>query len=380
MDYSNLKWVCYTVVQRLVGTEFLVMAKILRSIKKSEFLATGIRNFFWCSLKNVGDTDYELWPLCISANAINSFLTRCTQTFHPQIDLVCFLPWTLLLVRFLLEFMLLPALRHTLFGTYLHTRTLPVRHFGFPTSSFTQNVLVFLMNMWFYWLWTGDVSRAEAFLKETATEINGQHLHKPKVDQTDDIPPFSFLEWGGMGRAVLSGIYWNHPCQSFVLHSQLHSKVVCKSCASYAIFRLFSPASFRAGHKQCADCRGTATLHNSETWNLIAKCRKIVSNVNKWDTRGFWSTRLLHTTLWYCNFTNFRCVKISVASVRRGFGFVKISVSTMLSWSLSVFFSLWCRFNFGKTKDHRKLNYTENVLKLQYVTQRWEPEKEYLYK
>ena len=50
----------------------------------------------------------------------------------------------------------------------------------------------------------------------------------------------------------------------------------------------------------------------------------------------------------HCNFTNFRCVKISVASDRGAFS---VRYPWMLSGPLNVFFAFRCC---GETIDHRK--------------------------
>ena len=46
----------------------------------------------------------------------------------------------------------------------------------------------------------------------------------------------------------------------------------------------------------------------------------------------------------YCNFTNFRCVKISVASDRRAFGVVQISVSVDAIVIAQGVFRIWGAF------------------------------------
>ena len=67
-----------------------------------------------------------------------------------------------------------------------------------------------------------------------------------------------------------------------------------------------------------------------------------------------WSLQGMGAAKKYCNFTNFRCVKISVASDHGAFGSVKFRCPRMLLWSLNVFLSFRCLFHFGKTLDHRK--------------------------
>ena len=60
------------------------------------------------------------------------------------------------------------------------------------------------------------------------------------------------------------------------------------------------------------------------------------------------------TVLGNCNFTNFQCVKVSVASDRQAFGFVLISVSVDAAVVALRIFLIWVSFNVAKTIDHQK--------------------------
>ena len=58
----------------------------------------------------------------------------------------------------------------------------------------------------------------------------------------------------------------------------------------------------------------------------------------------------------YCDFTTFRCVKISVSSNCGAFSYVQISVSVDAAVITQCTFPIYlrCLFNFGETIDHRK--------------------------
>ena len=98
---------------------------------------------------------------------------------------------------------------------------------------------------------------------------------------------------------------------------------------------------------------------NVSTFTPCNEWRWSTSHSEKPSRSAPWSS-LVESTQFsfdYCIFTNFRCVKISVASDRGPFGVVyfKYRCLWMLLWSRNVFFAFRCLlFNFGKTIDHRK--------------------------